>query len=324
VAATLAQSLIFSNVAIRRRSGLAIARSGAGKTPPVVDRDEPALRNKERIIMLSVNNNPGALVALQNLTMTASQLQQTQNEVSTGLAVSSPEDNGAIWAIAQNERGSSDALDSVIQSLQRGQSTIQVATQAGTSISNLLNQLKGLALSASDTSLDSTSRSALNTQFKSILSQITQIVNNSNFNGVNMIESGGTTIYALATASGGQITVAAENLSLGSTAMGGVSANASIGTVTVATNMITTVNAAISAVNSALGDLGNGATALQNQLTFVQNLQDTLDTGIGNLVNANLGKESAQLTALQTKQQLGIQALSIANQSSSVLLSLFR
>ena len=84
------------------------------------------------------------------------------------------------------------------------------------------------------------------------------------------------------------------------------------------------VQNAITKTNSSLGQLGTGATALQNQLTFVQNLQDTLDIGIGNLVNANLGKESAQLTALQTKQQLGIQALSIANQSSSVLLSLFR
>ena len=88
--------------------------------------------------------------------------------------------------------------------------------------------------------------------------------------------------------------------------------------------MVATVQTAITQVNSALGQLGTGATALQNQLTFVQNLQDTLDTGVGNLVNANMGKESAQLTALQTKQQLGIQALSIANQSSSVLLSLFR
>ena len=88
---------------------------------------------------------------------------------------------------------------------------------------------------------------------------------------------------------------------------------------------MTTVNTAIlTKVNSALGVLGNGATALQNQLTFVQDLQDTLDTGIGNLVNANLGQESAQLQALQTKQQLGIQALSIANSSSSALLGLFR
>ena len=274
--------------------------------------------------MLSVNTNPGALVALQNLSATAGQLAQTQNEVSTGLAISSPQDNGAVWAIAQNERGTSGSLDAVMQSLQRGQSTIQVATSAGTSVSNLLNQLKTLALTASDTSLDATSLAATNTQFKSILGQITQIVSNSDFNGVNMIKSGGTTIYALATSSGGQITVNAQDLSLGSANLGAVSAHASIGTTALATAMVASVNTAITKVNSALGQLGTGATALQNQLTFVQDLQDTLDTGIGNLVNANLGKESAQLTALQTKQQLGIQALSIANQSSAALLSLFR
>src|ERR1700722_12861927 len=173
--------------------------------------------------MLSVNSNPGALVALQNLTATASQLNTTQNEVSTGLAISSPQDNGAVWAIAQNERGTSGSLDAVTQSLQRGQSTIQVATSAGTSVSNLLNQLKTLALTASDTSLDPTSLAATNTQFKSVLGQITQIVGNSDFNGVNMIKSGGTTIKALATASGGVITVAAEDLSLGGTNLGGVS-----------------------------------------------------------------------------------------------------
>jgi flagellin len=274
--------------------------------------------------MLSVNSNPGALVALQNLTATAAQLNTTQNEVSTGLAIASPQDNGAVWAIAQNERGTSGSLDAVIQSLQRGQSTIQVATSAGTSVSNLLNQLKTLALTASDTSLDPTSLAATNSQFKSVLGQISQITSNSDFNGVNMIKSGGTTIKALATASGGVITVAAQDLSVGGLLLGAVSALSSIGTVAAATAMVTSVQSAITKVNSALGQLGTGATALQNQLTFVQNLQDTLDTGIGNLVNANLGKESAQLTALQTKQQLGIQALSIANQSSSVLLSLFR
>ena len=275
---------------------------------------------------LSVNTNAGALVALQNLTATASQLQSTQNQVSTGLAISSPQDNGAIWAIAQNERGTSSSLDSVTQSLQRAQSTVQVATSAGTSVSNLLNQLKSIALSASDTSLDATSLAAYNTQFKSVLGQITQVVNNSDFNGVNMIKAGGTTLYALATATGGQLTVAAQDLSLGSAAgpLSSLLATSSIGTTALASAMITTLGTAITATNASLGQLGTGATALQNQLTFIQNLQDTLDTGVGNLVNANLGKESAQLTALQTKQQLGIQALSIANQSSSVLLSLFR
>ena len=276
--------------------------------------------------MLSVNTNPGALVALQNLTSTASQLQATQNEVSTGLAIGSPQDNGAIWAIAQNERGTSSSLNAVIQSLQRSQSTVQVATSAGTSVSNLLNQLKSIALSASDSSLDATSLQAYNTQFKSILGQITQVVNNSDFNGVNMIKAGGTTLYALATATGGQLTVAAQDLSLGSAAgpLSALLTTSSIGTTAMASAMITTLGTAITATNASLGQLGTGATALQNQLTFIQNLQDTLDTGVGNLVNANLGKESAQLTALQTKQQLGIQALSIANQSSSVLLSLFR
>jgi flagellin len=274
---------------------------------------------------LSVNTNAGAMLALQNLNATESQLSQTQEEVSTGQAVNSPQDNGAVWAIAQNERGNSMALDSVVQSLQRGQSTVQVATSAGTSVSNLLNQLKSIALSASDTSLDSSSLSAYNTQFKSILGQISQVVNNASFNGVNMIDAGGTTLTSLATSSGGVLTVAAQNLSLGGSIMGAaLSATSSIGTVTAATNMVTTIQTAITNVNAALGDLGTGSTALQNQLTFVQNLQDTLDTGVGNLVNANMGKESAQLTALQTKQQLGVQALSIANQSSSVLLSLFR
>jgi flagellin len=273
---------------------------------------------------LSVNTNSNALLALQNLNATASQLSQTQEEVSTGQAVNSPQDNGAVWAIAQNERGNSMALDSVIQSLQRGQSTVQVATSAGTSVSNLLNQLKSIALSASDTSLDASSLTAYNTQFKSILGQITQVVNNASFNGINMIDTGGTTLSALATSSGGVLTVSAQDLSLGGANMGALTAASSIGTVTLATNMVATIQTAITNVNAALGNLGTGSSALQNQLTFVQNLQDTLDTGVGNLVNANMGKESAQLTALQTKQQLGIQALSIANQSSSVLLSLFR
>jgi flagellin len=274
---------------------------------------------------LSVNTNAGALIALQNLTSTSQQLQQTQEEVSTGLAINAPQDNGAIWAIAQNERGTSSSLDSVIQSLQRSQSTVQVATSAGTSVSNLLNQLQSIALSATDTSLDPTSLAAYDTQFKSILGQISQVVNNSSFNGVNMIKNGGTTIYALATATGGQVTVAAQDLSLGgSGALSALATTSSIGTTALASAMVATLASAITATNASLAELGTGATALQNQLTFVQNLQDTLDTGVGNLVNANMGKESAQLTALQTKQQLGIQALSIANQSSSVLLSLFR
>jgi flagellin len=273
---------------------------------------------------LSVNNNPGALIALQNLTSTESQLQTAQNEVSTGLAVSSPSDNGAIWAIAQNQRATASSLDSVTQSLQRAQSTIDVATSAGQSVSDLLNQLKSKALAASDTSLDTASRDALNADFTSLRNQITSVVDNASFNGANLIDSGAKNIYALANAEGtSSVTVAAEDLSLNGANIT-LTATTSISTATLAQNAIAVVETSLTNVNNALAKLGTSENALTSQLTFVGNLQDTIDTGVGNLVNANLAKESAQLQALQTKQQLGIQALSIANSSSSSLLSLFR
>jgi len=273
---------------------------------------------------LSVNNNPGALIALQNLTSTESQLQTAQTQVSTGLAISSPSDNGAIWAIAQNQRATATSLDSVTQSLQRAQSTIDVATSAGQSVSDLLNQLKSKALAASDTSLDSASRSALNADFTSLRNQITSVVDNASFNGANLIDSSAKSIYALANADGtSQLTVAAQDLSLGSSIVT-LTATTSISTATLAKAAISIVQASLTNVNDALAKLGTAENALTSQQTFVGNLQDTIDTGVGNLVNANLAKESAQLQALQTKQQLGIQALSIANSSSSTLLSLFR
>ena len=88
--------------------------------------------------------------------------------------------------------------------------------------------------------------------------------------------------------------------------------------------MVTTVTTSIENVGAALGKLGTGSKALDAHLGFITKLQDALDVGVGNLVDADLAKESAKLQALQTKQQLGVQALSIANSSSSSLLSLFR
>ena len=273
---------------------------------------------------LSVNNNPGALIALQNLTSTETQLQKAQNEISTGLAVAAPSDNGAIWAIAQNQRATASSLDSVTQSLQRAQSTIEVATSAGQSVSDLLTQLKSKALAASDTSLDTASRVALNADFTSLRNQITTVVDNASFNGANLLESGAKNIYALANSAGtSSLTVAAQDLSLGGANVS-LTATTSISTATLAQNAIAVIETSITSVNNALAKLGTADNALTSQQTFVANLQDTIDTGVGNLVNANLAKESAQLQALQTKQQLGIQALSIANSSSSSLLSLFR
>ena len=273
---------------------------------------------------LSVNTNSGALIALQNLNSTSQQLQQAQNIVSTGLAVSSAQDNGAIWAIAQGERATVGALDSVKSSLQNGQSVIDVANSAGTTVSNLLTQLQQKALAATDTSLDTASRDSLNADFVSLRNQITSTVANASFNGVNLLNGSVTSITSLANAQGTSVlTTAAENLSLGGTIVT-LSATATISTTASATTALTAVEASLSNVDNALASLGTSSTALDTHLNFVSNLQDTLTTGIGNLVNADLAKESATLQALQTKQQLGIQALSIANSSSSALLGLFR
>ena len=274
--------------------------------------------------MLSVNTNAGALIALENLNNTSQQLATAQNVVSTGLAIGSAKDNGAIWSIAQTERSTVQSLDAVKSSLQTGQSIIDVANSAGTTVSNLLTQMSQKALAASDTSLDTASRNALNNDFIALRNQITSTVQNAGFNGVNLLNGSVTKITSLASAQGGSVlTTNAQNLSLG----GGIvtlTATASIGTVALASAAITVVNVSLQNVDNALATLGTASTALDTHLNFVSNLQDTLTTGIGNLVNADLAKESATLQALQTKQQLGIQALSIANSSSSALLGLFR
>jgi flagellin len=273
---------------------------------------------------LSVNTNAGALVALQNLNTTEAQLAVAQNQVSTGLAVATAQDNGAIFAIAQNQRATSSALSAVTQSLQRVQSTVNVATSSGTTVSDLLNQLKSAALAASDTSTNTASRAALNATFTSLLAQIKSVVSNSSFNGINLIDGSVTNLAALASTDGtSKLTVAAQSLALGGTNIT-IAATATISTTTAATTVLGEVNTSITNVNNALAKLGSAANALQTQITFTGDLQDTIDTGVGNLVNANLAKESATLTALQTKQSLGIQALSIANSSSETLLSLFR
>jgi flagellin len=280
------------------------------------------IRNTAMVI--SVNTNPGALIALQNLNTTESDLATAQKQVSTGLAVADAQDNGAIFAIAQNQRATSSALTAVTQSLQRVQSTVSVASSSGTTVSDLLNQLKSAALSASDTSTNTTSREALNATFTSILHEIKSVVSNSSFNGINLIDGSVTSLAALASTDGSsKLTVAAQSLAFGGANIT-LSATQTINSVTAATSALALVNSSITNVNNALAKLGSSANALQTQITFTADLQDTIDTGIGNLVNANLAKESATLTALQTKQSLGVQALSIANQAPQALLQLFR
>ena len=276
------------------------------------------------MITNSVNTNVGALVALQNLNATNSELATVQNRINTGKKVASAKDNGAIWAIAQSQRAEIASLGAVKQSLDRGVSTVDVAISAGESVSDLLLQMKEKALAASDSSLDATARTALNEDFKALRDQISKIVSNAEFNGKNLLNTGATSIASLANADAtSRLTVQAEIMALGGSIVT-LAATASFSTSTTANTLAGTVETSINNVSAALSRLGTKSKALEMHATFVSKLQDTLEAGVGNLVDADLAKESARLQALQTKQQLGVQALGIANQAPQILMSLFR
>jgi flagellin len=157
-----------------------------------VAKTAPDISKEELIMLNSVNTNRGALVALQNLNATNSELGVTQNRINTGKKVASVKDNGAIWAIAQGQRAEISSLGVVKDSLSRGQSVVDVAIAAGESISDLLVEMKAKALAATDTTLTDDSREALNTDFKALRDQITAVVDNASFDGANMLKASAT------------------------------------------------------------------------------------------------------------------------------------
>jgi flagellin len=272
----------------------------------------------------SVNTNAGALTALQYLTATQGALAKTQTAINSGLKVASARDNGAIYAIAQNQRSAVAGYESVINSINNGTSSIDVALSAGQSISDLLIQLKQKALSAADASLDTASRQALNSDFTALRDQISTIVKNAVFNGFNLVDGSTTQITALASADGARrITTQAQNMKLSGSIVT-LKSTSTISTQAKASTLVATIQTSLTNVNSALAKLSAGAAKFSIQATFAQNLSDTLKIGIGHLVDANMAEESASLQALQVKQQLGVQALSIANQAPQTLLGLFQ
>lgn len=274
--------------------------------------------------MLSVNTNYGAYVALQNLNATNKALSETQNRINTGLKVSGPKDNGAIFAIAEGIRADIQSLGAVNNSLDRATSVVDTAVAAGQAVSDLLKEMKEKALAAKDTSIDANTRAAYNADFVALRDQITKILDNAVFDGTNLVNGDTSQIAALANADGDEtITATAQDLSLGGTIVS-LASTATISTSADASSAISTIAASLDALGLALANLGTDSKKLGIHKSFMTKLSDELKNGLGNLVDADLATESARLQALQTKQQLGIQALSIANQAPSTLLALFR
>jgi len=276
-------------------------------------------------MVLSVNTNTSAMIALQNLQQTNTDLDTVQNQINTGLAVSGPKDNAAVYAIAQSMRAEVGGYQAVQQSLSRGTSITDVATAAGQSISDILVEIKQKVVAATDVSLDTASREALNEDFQSLKNQITSIVQNASFNGANLLDGSITPgIQVLADADAQhKLTIGSENLTL-SGAIITLTTTSDISTVTGASAALGQIGASLNNVNSALARIGSAGKKLDAHSSFVSKLIDSLNSGIGNLVDADMATASAKLQALQVKQQLGVQAISIANSRPQILLSLFR
>lgn len=274
---------------------------------------------------VSVNTNKTAMTALQNLNATTRKLESTQTKISTGLEVSSAKDNAALYSIAQGQRADLSSLSAVKNSLNRATSVADVTLAAGESVSDLLVQMRDKVVSAMDPSLSTASRNALNGDFRELLRQISHAVANSSFDGTNLLNGSITNgIKFIDNADGSSVvTLSSRNFSLGG-AIITMSAAANVLTLTRATSALARLDASINNVNASLAALGSEAKQIEGRQNFVAKLSGAIEVGIGNLVDADLAKESARLQALQVQQQLGTQALSIANQSPQAILRLFQ
>ena len=274
---------------------------------------------------LSVNTNQPALIALQNLNRTNDDMQSVQTRINTGQSISTAKDNAAVWSIAQEQRADMSALGAVKMSLDRATSIADVALAAGESVSDLLKLMREKVVAAKDTSLTTTSLQSLNSDFQGLLKNLQQVISSAVFDGANLLDgSQAADMTFLADADAAQaITLSLQNLTLGGT-INTLTATDDILTPANATAVLTRLDATMSAVNQAVGNIGTQAKQIDAHTNFVSKLSDVLETGVGNLVDADLAKESARLQALQVKQQLGARALSIANGAPQIILSLFK
>jgi flagellin len=270
---------------------------------------------------MSVNTNAGAMLALQNLNKSNSLLEKTQLHITTGLKVNGPKEDAATYAIAQRMRGEIAGMSSVKTALSNAEATLNVAITAGKAIADILTEMKSKVVQGNQAGLDTASRTALNSDFEALRNQINTITESAEFNGVTLINgpvSSSNTF--LSTVDGDIIRLNPTPVYRSSTL--GLASDMLVSQASSVTALLSIDNA-IHSVSSGLANLGSTARRIEVQMEFSTKLIDILKEGVGNLVNADLAEESANLQSLQIKQQLGVQALSIANSGPQSILSLF-
>ena len=269
---------------------------------------------------LSLVTNTGALAALQQLSKTQKALNVTQLRVTTGLKVNGPQDNASSFAIAQRLRGEIAGIQAVGTALANGDSIVNTAISGGKAIADLLTEMKAKVVQANQSGLDSASRTSLETDFVALRDQLTTIMATAEFNDTNLIESAATNLLVLSSVGGSTITVSAQALDMATLAISDSTLLTSAGAATA----LTAINTAITTVAHKLAALGSSAKQIEIQAEFSTQLVDILKEGVGNLVDADLAAESATLQALQIQQQLGVQALAIANAQPALILNLLQ
>jgi flagellin len=279
----------------------------------------------------SVNTNMGSMIALQSLESTQQQLSVTQKQISTGYRVADSTDDGAAYAIAQSVRSTVGALTSANQQLGNVQGLLSTTQSGLNHISSTMNSMRAVLVQLSSADVQGNDRTNYEEQYQSLLSNLRSYVDDSNYNGKTLIgntassngnfgriavtrnEVGGT--YGIATFSGSALY---SSLNFSTTQLSGAS---TVGALISATGTFVTQQ---NSVGQELNTIGSAVNYVNAQVTYNNDKIDALKTGLGSLVDADLAKESAQLTSLQIRQQLGTQALSMANQAPQTLLSLFR
>lgn len=279
--------------------------------------------------MLSVNTNPSALLAVRNVVNTRALMGQVQTRLATGLEVATAEDDSAKFQIAQNMRGDLGGYRASLQSLDRAISSVSVALAAAETISDTLLLMKEKIVAAVDAGLDQASRDALGRDFFTLADQIATAYSNAEFNGTNMIAAGGDSVSAIVSPDGTRsIVVAAEDLSHGGPILNLIIGAPPFGSATFAPGQptagnVTAMEQSLDRVNQAVTRLASGLATLERQRTFNTKAMDALETGIGNLVDADMARETARLQALQAREQIGLETLAIANRIPQAILSLF-
>ncbi|MGO7541307.1 flagellin [Rhizobium ruizarguesonis] len=301
--------------------------------------------------MTSINTNNSAMSALQTLRSINSNLETTQNSVSTGYRVDTASDNAAYWSIATTMRSDNKALSAVSDALGLGAAKVDTAYTAMDNAIDVVDEIKSKLVAATEDGVD---KSKVQEEISQLQEQLLSIAQSASFSGENWVAGADGTksvVSSFVRDGSGAVSVKMTEYALDTSSTGNVLFGMSSGTIDTASGILgtadangdsvyslditdfttgqiqsalSTIESALSAMTSAGAQLGSISTRIDLQEDFVSALSDSIDSGVGRLVDADMEEESSKLSALQTQQQLAIQSLSIANSSSQNILSLFR